>query len=507
MREQLELLPAYLTAHLQLSLLALFVGVCISVPLGVVARRLGWFEHVALGTAAVIQTVPSLALLALMVPLFGSIGLSGIGFVPAFIALVLYSMLPVLRNTVTGLATVDPALIEAALGVGMSPKALLFRVELPLAMPVIVAGVRTATVWTVGAATLATPVGATSLGNYIFTGLQTRNTASVLVGCVASAALALALDGLAFALLAAVRRRSHVRLALVLTAVAALYGYAAVTWVRSHRASARVDVVVGAKTFTEQYILADLVAERVRTTGTVGVEVKSSLGSSVVFDALASGAVDVYVDYSGTIWANVMKRSDVPRDRARLVQDVDRYLRQHYDVIVLASLGFENAYALAMPRRRAAELAVRSISDLAPIAPRLTIGGDYEFFGRPEWKAIETAYRLSFSEQHRMDPSLMYRAADQGAVDVISAFTTDGRIVAFDLEVLRDDRGVIPPYDAILLANGKFARKHPELGAALRSLDGSIDADRMRRMNRQVDQEQRTPAEVARAFHATLQHR
>lgn len=504
MREELELLPGYLTAHLQLSLSALLVGVCLSVPLGIVARRLGWFEHVALGTAGAVQTIPSLALLALMVPLLGALGLSGIGFLPAFVALVLYSTLPVLRNTVTGLANVDPALIEAALGVGMGPRARLFRVELPLAMPVIVAGVRTATVWTVGAATLATPVGATSLGNYIFTGLQTRNTASVLIGCLASAALALCLDGLCFALLGVVQRRSRARLVAVLAVIVLLYGYASVSWLGSARASSRPKVVVGAKTFTEQYILADVIAERVKKSGQLAVEVKSSLGSSVVFDALASGAVDVYVDYSGTIWANIMKRTDVPRDRARLVRDVDEYLRKNYDVRVLASLGFENAYALAMPKRRADALGVHSISDLKPLASQLKIGGDYEFFGRPEWKALDATYGLPFLEQRRMDPSLMYQAVAQGAVDVISAFTTDGRVAAFDLEILRDDRGVIPPYDAILLANGAFARSHPDVTALLRTLDGRIDAERMRRMNRAVDDERRTPADVARRFDETL---
>jgi osmoprotectant transport system permease protein len=223
-----------------------------------------------------------------------------------------------------------------------------------------------------------------------------------------------------------------------------------------------------------------------------------------VFDALVSGAVDVYVDYSGTIWANVMKRTDVPRDRARLVRDVDEYLRKKYDVTVLASLGFENAYALAMPKRRADALGVHSISDLAPVASQLKIGGDYEFFGRPEWKALDATYGLPFLEQRRMDPSLMYQAVAQGAVDVISAFTTDGRVAAFDLEILRDDRGVIPPYDAILLANGAFARSHPDVAALLRALDGRIDAERMRRMNRAVDDERRTPADVARSFDETL---
>lgn len=196
MSEQLALLPAYGMAHLQLALLALFVGLIISVPLGVLAARVSWLERPALGIASAIQTIPSLALLAPMVPLLAALGLPSIGALPAFLGLVLYSMLPILRNTATGITSVDPALLEAADGLGMTPRQRLRRVELPLALPIIVAGIRTSTVWTVGIATLSTPVGATSLGNFIFSGLQTRNLSAVMVGCVACAALALALDGL-----------------------------------------------------------------------------------------------------------------------------------------------------------------------------------------------------------------------------------------------------------------------------------------------------------------------
>jgi osmoprotectant transport system permease protein len=183
--EQLALLPAYLTAHLQLSLAALAIGALLAIPLGVAIHRRRALEPPLLGAASAIQTIPALALLAVMVPLFAALGARAIGAGPALVALSLYGLLPILRNTVTGLAGVDPAVREAARGVGMTPREALWRVELPLALPVIVAGVRTATVWVVGTATLATPIGATSLGNYIFTGLATRNDAAVLVGCAA----------------------------------------------------------------------------------------------------------------------------------------------------------------------------------------------------------------------------------------------------------------------------------------------------------------------------------
>ena len=503
-REEFALLPHLLTAHLALTLFPLLVGVCLSIPLGILCARSQWLEHLALNAAGIVQTVPSLALLALMVPLLGALGITSIGFLPAFLALVLYSVLPILRNTVTGLAGLDPAITEAALGVGMNARQRLLRVELPLALPIIVAGVRTATVWTVGAATLATPVGADSLGNYIFAGLQTRNVASVLVGCVASAALALGLDGLGRVLLAGVTRSNRGLTWTALAAFGALYLYAG-SALASRAAGARNDTIaIGAKTFTEQYILSQILAGQISRTTGYPCEVKQSLGSSVVFDALAGGSIDAYVDYSGTIWSTVMKRTEVPAERADLVRQMKTFLLEQRGIQVVARLGFENSYALAMRRSRAQELGVHSISELSSLSPRLVIGGDYEFFGRPEWKSLTAAYGLKFQAQTAMDSSLMYQAVHQGVIDVLSAFSTDGRIVALDLVVLDDDRRAIPPYDAVVLAGKRLAREHPRALEALRRLSGRIGAQQMRAMNLEVDAGGVSPRATAQHFLSEL---
>jgi osmoprotectant transport system permease protein len=408
-------------------------------------------------------------------------------------------VLPLLRNTVVGLASVEPSVVEAARGVGMAPAEQLRRVELPLALPVIIAGARTSTVWTVGMATLSTPVGAPSLGNFIFSGLQTRNYAAVLVGCVGAAALALVLDGVVRALGLGVERRRRPVVVSALVVLGLLYAYAAAGMVRHRMADGPRPVVIGAKTFTEQYVLSEIVAGQVARATGEPTRVVQSLGSSVVFDALRSKQIDLYVDYSGTIWANVMHRDTVP-SRAEVLSGVGAFLRERYGIELVTALGFENAYALAMRRDRAQELGVRRIGDLVVHAPRMTIGGDYEFFGRPEWTRVRRTYHLAFSGERSMDPSLMYQAARERQVDIISAFSTDGRIVAFDLVVLEDDRQAIPPYDAILLASAKLVRERPELIKALRNLSGSIDADRMRRMNLAVDQAGRSPRTVAQEF-------
>jgi osmoprotectant transport system permease protein len=510
LRTQLALLPAYATAHLQLALTALLLGTAVSLPLGVWASRHRSVERVVLGVASVLQTIPSLALLAIMVPALAALGratqatlgvpLPSIGVLPALIGLTLYSVLPILRNTVTGIAGVDPAVVDAARAVGMTDGQRLRLVELPLALPVIVAGVRTATVWVVGLATLSTPVGAPSLGNYIFSGLQTRNVAAVLVGCIAAAALALALDLLVHALEHGVRTRHRGVVAGAGLVLAALYVYATATFAAATLGRADRQVTIGSKTFTEQYVLSAIVAGRITDATGVPTRIVPSLGSTVAFDALRDGALDCYVDYAGTIWATIMHRADVPAERGAVLAAVTRYLREHEGITVVGALGFENAYALVMRDERARAAGIRRISDLAPHTPDLTIAGDYEFFSRPEWTALRHAYGLRFRAERTMDPSLMYAAVAAGDVDVASAFSTDGRIAGFDLRVLEDDRHVIPPYDAIVLANTSLARAQPRVVAALRTLTGTIDAAAMRRMNAAVDQEGRSPAEVARAF-------
>lgn len=507
MSEQLALLPGYLIAHLQLTLFALLIGTLVSIPAGVLLRRWRWLEQPVLGVASVIQTIPSLALLALMVPALAALGFRSIGFLPAFIGLVLYSILPILRNTVAGLNGVDESLVEAARGVGMTPGQRMRRVELPLAMPVILAGVRTSTVWTVGIATLSTPVGAPSLGNYIFSGLQTRNLTAVLVGCVAAAVLALVLDGLVWALGAAVQRRRRGWTRAVLATIGALYIFTGATVISALQPAAIRPVVIGAKTFTEQYILSSILTDQIRTVTNAPTRVVSSLGSTVAFDALRSGEIDAYVDYTGTIWTTLMHRDTVKVTRAEVLEGVRKFLHDEDGIELVGTLGFENAYALAMPRKEAAALGATRISDLTASAARFSIGGDYEFFGRPEWKSIKDTYGLKFREQRSMDSSLMYQAAGSGQVDVISAFSTDGRIPAFDLRVLKDDRGAIPPYDAIILAGPRLVRERPDVIAALRQLTGTIDADHMRRMNRAVDEAGATPANVATDFLRDLKSR
>lgn len=482
--------PEYFANHVLLTVSALLLGIALSLPLAGLAIRKPSLAGPLLGTASVVQTIPGLALLALMVPLLGRIGV-----VPALVALVLYSMLPILRNTVTGALEVDADVIEAARGIGMTDDQILLQVRFPLSAPVIVAGIRTAAVWTVGMATLSTPVGATSLGNFIFSGLQTQNTAAVLLGCIGAAMLAIALDGLIrMAEVAATRRDARLAWASLALFLAAVGLATAPVLGDAFRQDLRPKAIVGAKTFTEQYILAGLIAEHLDAAG-FDVTIRDGLGSTVVFQALVNGDIDVYVDYSGTIWANHLGREET-ESAQKVLAEIKRWLLAEHQIVSLGSLGFENAYAFAMSRDRAEELGIKTLEELAARSSSLSVGGDYEFFSRPEWTAVRDTYQMAFAEERSFDSSLMYTAVSEGHVDVISAFSTDGRIAAFDLVVLDDPRQSLPPYDGVLLLS-RSAADDPRIVEALQPLIGSLDDEVMREANRRVDLDHRPVAEVA----------
>ncbi len=478
-----------LAAHVVLSASAIGLAMLIALPMAVWAGRSRIVSRLALSLASLVQTIPALALLALFFPLLLSLrsvfgeGLPTLGFLPALMALTLYALLPILRNAVTAQANLDEGVLEAADGVGMTKWQKLVLVEAPLSAPFIMAGIRTASVWTIGAATLATTIGQPSLGDPIFAGLQTQNWALVLAGCLASAGLALATDNLLWVIEVGLARRKRWMTFGGMAIV--LLGILAALWAQ-RPASEERPVVIAAKSFSEQYILAQLIGSRLEAAG-YRVEYRDGLGSAVVHSAVANSSVDISVDYTGTIWANFLKRADNP-GREAMYETIRDWEAEANGVKVLGRLGFENAYAFAMRADRAQELGVTSLADLVGKGRSLTVGGDPEFFERPEWLAVRDAYGLRFGKTRNFAPTFMYNALQSGEADVISAYTSDGRIAADRLVVLADPKGALPSYDALLLLSPRIA-DDPGVAAALQPLLGAISVEAMREANFAVDRE------------------
>ncbi len=500
--------PELLAQHLQLSFAALALALLIALPLAVLASRNRHVANIALGFASLVQTIPALALLALFYPLllaltalFGDL-IQPLGFLPSLLALTLYALLPILRNAVTGLNGVDPAIVEAADGVGMTKAQKLRLVEAPLAAPTIMAGIRTAAVWTIGAATLSTTVGQPSLGDLIFAGLQTQNWSLVLAGCLTSAALAIIVDILLGTIENAIATRRKRRGWIAAALLAAGLAFALIPTTSADEDT----IIIGSKRFNEQYILAQLIGQRLEQAGYY-VRYREGLGSAVMFQAVTNDDVNISIDYAGTIWTNEMDRTDSVA-RPEMIETITSWSRETYGVNVAGPLGFENTYAFAVRPDDAENLNIKTMDDLARVSPDFVFGTDLEFLERPEWRMVKDAYPLRFKSERAFEPTFMYKALSSRQADVISAFSSDGRIAANNFVILDDPKGAVPAYDALLMVSPKYANDAKFI-AAIQPLLNAISVEKMREANYMVDREndKKSPAEAARWLAGQLENK
>jgi len=486
--------------HLMLTGVSAGVAIAIGVPLGILALRVKWLSGPILAAVGILQTVPSLAMLALLLAL-----LQKIGAVPALIALSLYALLPIVRNTLTGLSEVGPEILEAARGIGMTPAQEMGLVRLPLALPVIVAGIRTAAVTGVGIATLSAFIGAGGLGQFINRGLAHADSRLILLGAIPAAILALLVD----ATIAAARwaidpqrraaargRRWQAARAAALAAPILLVGGGAASYL-----GVRADLTIGSKNFTEQIIVGHMLAELVEARTDLEVDRRFCLGGTLIcHEALKTGEIDLYVEYTGTGLTAVLDRGTL-RDPDEVYNLVAREYERRWDLRWMEPLGINNTYAISVRRDMAEERGWEKVSDLAEAAGELTIGFPSEFYERPDgYRPFVETYGFEFGEVRELDPGLMYDAIRAGEVDVIPAFATDGRIAAFDLKPLKDDRRFFPPYYAAPVVREATLAEHPELAGVLDELAGLIDDATMQRLNLEVDGHHRSPKAVAREF-------
>jgi len=487
--------------HVLLVLLSTAAAVAVGVPSGVLAARRQRLGAVVLAVASALQTIPSLALLGFLLPL-PLVG--GLGPRTALVTLAIYALLPIVRTTVTGIRAVDPAVVEAGLAMGMTGSQLLWMVQLPLAMPSIIAGIRVATVIGVGTTTIAAAVGAGGLGEYIFRGLSMVDTVTILAGAVPAAALALAADGslgwverrVRYARVDARRTAKAALSALVLAGLLAGGAYV--------RRGADV-VVVGSKNFTEQVVLGEIVAQAIEAEG-VRVERKLNLGGTFVADhGLRSGELDVYVEYTGTAVTAVF-HEPVPHESAAAL-DRARVRYAQLGLTVTGPLGFNNTFAILVRAADAEALHLRTIADLSRVTGQAVPGFGYEFLQRDDgFAGLTRAYGLQFQSAPKgMDLSLIYRALAEKQVDVIAGDATSALIDALHLTALEDTRHYFPPYDAVPVVRAATLRRRPAVGRALARLAGHISDARMRAMNAAVDVNHEAPADVARTFLSTLE--
>lgn len=489
-QERKAQLLAALLEHIQISFIALFFAVLIAIPLGIYLTNKKKVAESIIGISAVLQTIPSLALLGLLIPLFG------IGKVPAIIALVVYALLPILRNTYTGINEVDPSLKEAALAMGMNRSKRLVKVELPLAMPVMMAGIRTAMVLIVGTATLAALIGAGGLGDIILLGIDRNNTALILIGAIPAAILALIFD-------VALKKLESLSFKKTITTLS-LISLAALVMIFFPLLSSKQqdEIVIAGKLGAEPEILINMYKLLIEQETDLTVTLKPGLGkTSFVFNALKSGSIDIYPEFTGTAISEFLKEEAINNNQEDVYLQAKEGMQEQFDMVMLSPMNYNNTYALAVSEELAESYQLQKISDLKPIEQKVKAGFTLEFNDREDgYVGIQKRYGIAFTTLATMEPKLRYQAIQSGDINLLDAYSTDSEIRQYKLRVLEDDQALFPPYQGAPLLRKETLIDYPEIGEALNQLADHITDDEMREMNYQVNVEGKLAAEVAKEY-------
>jgi glycine betaine/choline ABC-type transport system substrate-binding protein/ABC-type proline/glycine betaine transport system permease subunit len=495
-----------LLQHIQLTVVAVVIAIAIGVPLGILITRAKKLSKPIIGLANVVQALPSLALLGFLIPALG------IGSKPAIVMVVLYSLLPIIKNTYTGLNNINPDMLEAAKGIGMTNAQILKMIQIPLSLPIIMAGIRISAVTAVGLMTIAAFVGAGGLGYMVFAGVQTVDNNMILAGAIPACILALLIDFIVGRIEKAVspngikntdgnmktgkRKKLNSKVA-VAVAILLVGTVLSLTMFKPKEEK----IVVGSKNFTEQLILGNIVADLIEGNTDISVERQLNLGgTSVAFAALQAGDLDMYVEYTGTGLVNILKQESI-NDPEKVYDIVKTQFKEQYGLDWLEPLGFNNTFTLAIRKDTAKKYNIENYSDLAKVSDKLIMGPTIEFTNRQDgYIGLVETYNMNFKDLKAVDSGLRYTALDTKKSDVINAFSTDGLLKGYDLKVLVDDKNFFPPYFAVPIIREDTLVEHPELKVLINKLAGKLNDETMRGLNYKVDKLGEAPEMVAKEF-------
>lgn len=476
--------------HLQLSLLTLLLAIFLAVPLAIYLSTRKRASNWVLQLAGIFQTIPSMALLGLFIPIMG------IGTLPALTALVIYALFPILQNTITGLQGIDPSLEEAGVAFGMTKWERLKKFEIPLAMPVIMSGIRTAAVMIIGTATLAALIGAGGLGSFILLGIDRNNASLILIGALSSAFLAIAFNLLLKWMEKAKLRTIFAAFAVMILGLGASYTPSLLP------KPEKENLVIAGKLGPEPEILANMYKILIEENTDMTVTVKPNFGKTTfLYEALKKGDIAIYPEFTGTVTESLLKPApQVSHDPETVYQAARDGIKKQDDLVFLKPMAYQNTYAVAVPKKIAQEYGLKTISDLKKVEGQLKAGFTLEFNDREDGnKGLQKVYGLDL-EVSTMEPALRYQAIQSGDIQITDAYSTDAELARYDLVVLEDDKQLFPPYQGAPLMKAELLEKHPELEAVLNKLAGKITADQMSQLNYQVGVEGKSANQVARDF-------
>lgn len=476
--------------HLQISLAALLLAILIAVPLSIFLANYRRLAAWVLQLTGIVQTIPSLAILGLLIPFIG------IGTLPAIVTLVVYGLFPIVQNTITAFWELDPQLEEAARAFGMTRWEKLRKYQLALAMPVMMSGIRTAAVMIIGTATLAALIGAGGLGSLILLGIDRNDSALILIGAISSAFLAVVISLILGGLTK--RRPKILLLSFLTTAVLVVASFAQPYLLPMGNNK----LIIAGKLGAEPDILIHLYKELIEQDSHLQVEVKPNFGkTSFLYEALKAGSIDIYPEFSGTITASLLTNPpQVANDQEAVYEAARDGIYQQDKLIYLKPMAYQNTYAIAVKEAYAMEHGLETISDLKKVESTARTGFSLEFNDRPDGKkGLEALYGLNLNIQ-TMEPALRYQALELDKLDIIEVYSTDSQIIKYGLKLLQDDKHLFPPYQGAPLLREETLKQHPELEGILNKLHNKITATEMATMNYQVDVEGKSAKEVAHDF-------
>lgn len=483
-------LIAAIFQHLTLSFFALLVAAVIAIPLGIYCSRHRKIAEFFLQIASILQTIPSLALLGILLPFVG------IGTPPALIALVVYGIFPIFQNTYTGLTSIDGSLKEAANAFGMNMWERLTKLEIPLALPTILSGVRTSLVMIIGTATLAALIGAGGLGTFILLGIDRNNPSLTFIGALFAALLAVLMS-----VLLKVLEKSRPKVAL-LTLGCLFMGIGGLSFYQSGIFAPKAITIAG-KLGSEPDILIQMYKALIQQENPqIQVVLKPNFGkTSFLFNAVKHNQIDIYPEFTGTVLTSLVDNDQLPKTPEETYEKAKKLLEDQDKLTLLPPMGYENTYALAVTKEFAEKNQLETLSDLQKVAGDMVAGFTLEFADREDgYKGLQKTYSVTFKKVQNMEPSLRYQAIKNGEVQVIDAYSTDSEIKAYDLKILKDDLQFFPSYRGAPLMTVAFKEKHPEIVKALNQLADKITEEDMIQMNYAVQVEKKAPQEVAESY-------
>ncbi len=491
--------------HLEITFLAVGLAILIGVPIGILISKKKSIAKPVLSVAGVFQTVPSLALFGLIIPFLG------IGLLPSIAVLFLYALLPIITNTYIGITGIDVNLFEAARGMGMSKREILFKVELPLAVPMIMGGIKISSVTCAGTATIAALIGAGGLGRFIFRGIATGNNELVMMGAIPAALLAMFINsmfGIIERALKPLQSSSNVdwvhKLKKPILVMGVLIfmlplGVSGVGHYNKWRSRAQT-ITIGHKNFTEQRILGQMYSLLIEKNTDLNTRVLEFGGTQIAFEALRSGEIDMYPEYTGTAYSSIFKETDVlPSDET--YSFVNRRFKEKHGIEMLEPLGFNNTFVFLAKPEFMNKYNIKKISDLKKFSNQFEIASDNEFLDRPDGlPGVQETYGVEFKGIKGMDAGLLLTALNNDKVDISVGYGTDGRISKYGLKIIEDDKNYFPPYNVAPIIKTNFKKEYPDCFKLLNLLRGSLSDEEMQGLNLKVSEGKMNPRDVAEEY-------